>query len=645
MAVSMEYEEFKGCNNLRQDDLIILIMGPTGTGKSNFIDHLTGRAGKPGRRGGNGLRSYTSEVTAVRMKNHPKYKNRIILVDSPGFDNTQLSNQEVLETISLWLTDMCEANIFPHGIMYTHRITDNRSGEQDRNLKMFIELCRKQSAKNILFVTTMWDKIISTQEEEDLEDIRKKYWGSLLDCSTARFYNNSKSAWDTIDTILAQGDDTAKPMEHEDLEDPSKLDRDDLVIVLMGPTGTGKSNIIDNLTGQLGKRVGHSLKSCTTVVGAVRIKNHRKYGDRIVLVDTPGFDDTEKSDLEILRIISDWLVKLYEARVFLCGIMYLHRITDVRLSGSHRLNLDLLGELCGSDTAKKVVFVTTMWDELESTQLGVEREKYLKENDWLPLTGMGASIARSANTTTSAWEIVENILARPVEFVPLQLQVDMVDLKRPLVETKCARALLARAPSTDEQRKSFKKDGNFRGKSISNGTSKYEPVQKLKPDDIVIAFMGPTGSGKSNIIDNLTGAVGESKLAGSASASYTYTKRLNALRIKNHHIYGDQIVLLDTPGFGDTTRTDIEIFEMIIDWLVNAYKEKVTLAGIVYLHRITDNRMSGAYYQNLRMFDELCGEKAAANVVLVTTMWDKVEADVGEMREEDLTKNYWKKMI
>ena len=27
----------------------------------------------------------------------------------------------------------------------------------------------------------------------------------------------------------------------------------------------------------------------------------------IVLVDTPGFDDTKKSDLEILELISNWL--------------------------------------------------------------------------------------------------------------------------------------------------------------------------------------------------------------------------------------------------------------------------------------------------------------------------------------------------
>ncbi|KDR82114.1 hypothetical protein GALMADRAFT_59333 [Galerina marginata CBS 339.88] len=203
------------------------------------------------------------------------------------------------------------------------------------------------------------------------------------------------------------------------------------------------SKIIDNLTGQLGKRVGHSLKSCTTVVGAVRIKNHRKYGDRIVLVDTPGFDDTEKSDLEILRIISDWLMELCKARVFLCGIVYLHRITDMRMSGSHQRNLSMLGELCGTCAAKKVTLVTTMWDGIEPNDLGLieKKEEALKSTYWKSLLDHGASTARFQNTTASAWAVIGDILAKPVENTILHLQQEMANLKRPLEETEAAKRL------------------------------------------------------------------------------------------------------------------------------------------------------------------------------------------------------------
>jgi len=46
----------------------------------------------------------------------------------------------------------------------------------------------------------------------------------------------------------------------------------------------------------------------------------------------------------------------------------------------------------------------------------------------------------------------------------------------------------------------------------------------------------------------------------------------------------------------------------------------IRVQGIVYLHRITDNRMSGSPNCNLRVMGDLCGDKGAAGVCLVTTM-------------------------
>jgi hypothetical protein len=49
------------------------------------------------------------------------------------------------------------------------------------------------------------------------------------------------------------------------------------------------------------------MKSYTSDIRAVRVK-HPTTGDPVIFVDTPGFDDTYKSEVEILQIISDWLV-------------------------------------------------------------------------------------------------------------------------------------------------------------------------------------------------------------------------------------------------------------------------------------------------------------------------------------------------
>ena len=75
------------------------------------------------------------------------------------------------------------------------------------------------------------------------------------------------------------------------------------------------------------------------------------------------------------------------------------------------------------------------------------------------------------------------------------------------------------------------------------------------------------------------------------------------------------------------------------------YKKSIKLAGIVYLHKITDNRMAGAPHRNLRMFSQLCGDQGVKKVILVTTMWDKVKISTGAQREHDLRLNYWKGMM
>lgn len=60
------------------------------------------------------------------------------------------------------------------------------------------------------------------------------------------------------------------------------------------------------------------------------------------------------------------------------------------------------------------------------------------------------------------------------------------------------------------------------------------------------------------------------------------------------------------------------------------------LSGIIYLHRISDIRMSGSSTKSLRMFRKLCGTENMSKVSLVTTMWDKVTPEEGARRERQL---------
>lgn len=96
------------------------------------------------------------------------------------------------------------------------------------------------------------------------------------------------------------------------------------------------------------------------------------------------------------------------------------------------------------------------------------------------------------------------------------------------------------------------------------------------------------------------------------------------------------VTLVDTPGFDDTTRSDTEILILIASWMKDAYDDETRLNGVIFLHRISDVRMAGSSYKNLKMFRSLCGSVNLSHVMLVTTMWDSVTPELGSFREAEL---------
>ena len=58
--------------------------------------------------------------------------------------------------------------------------------------------------------------------------------------------------------------------------------------------------------------VGHDISSCTSalryaIVDNNQLSTHKPEGRRVIIVDTPGFDDTYEDDVKILRRIAVWL--------------------------------------------------------------------------------------------------------------------------------------------------------------------------------------------------------------------------------------------------------------------------------------------------------------------------------------------------
>jgi len=75
------------------------------------------------------------------------------------------------------------------------------------------------------------------------------------------------------------------------------------------------------------------------------------------------------------------------------------------------------------------------------------------------------------------------------------------------------------------------------------------------------------------------------------------------------------------------------------------YSAGATLAGVIYVHRISDDKFGGLAVKNFRMFRELCGEKTLKNVVLMTNMWGRVTPQQGADREQQLKDRYFNAAI
>ncbi|KAK0651102.1 P-loop containing nucleoside triphosphate hydrolase protein [Cercophora newfieldiana] len=215
------------------------------------------------------------------------------------------------------------------------------------------------------------------------------------------------------------------PVENDKLPDEAEAPHvgpDDIVIAVMGMTGAGKSTFISHFSKSA--VVGDSLMSCTSKIS---IHPARINGKDVFLVDTPGFDDTNRSDALVLGDVADWLNRSFQTGVKISGIIYLHRITDNRVGGSAAKNLVIFKKLLGEAGYSCVVIATTYWDAV-SPATGERREQELKENTrfWKELIRGGSQVWRQDSGATSAARIIEHIMSKQKR-VTLQIQVEMAN--------------------------------------------------------------------------------------------------------------------------------------------------------------------------------------------------------------------------
>ena len=146
----------------------------------------------------------------------------------------------------------------------------------------------------------------------------------------------------------------------------------------------------------------------------------------MVLVDTPGFNDTERSDTDILALLADWMKESYNDKMRLSGILYLHSISEPRMTNSILTNLRMFRKLCGDNNLKKVILVTTKWG-ITPPEDAERRDNELRSESgfWAPMIRNKSLIRRFENSAASAQALIEDILQDRTTFVPV-IQDEMV---------------------------------------------------------------------------------------------------------------------------------------------------------------------------------------------------------------------------
>ncbi|KAI6024269.1 hypothetical protein EDC04DRAFT_281911 [Pisolithus marmoratus] len=177
---------------------IVVVMGPAGSGRSNFINKL---AGVDGAKTTYELRSHAQdsikEIT-VKLPDNREY----MFVDTPGFNDPDQSARDVLHTIADWLERKYRGGVLLTGVVYTHGITERPFHRSlCKSLDIFSCICGDKAAQRVRLVTTMWDQVKDPRATENMVlQLEGNFWKPLLDAGARhmQFENSQQSAWDIV---------------------------------------------------------------------------------------------------------------------------------------------------------------------------------------------------------------------------------------------------------------------------------------------------------------------------------------------------------------------------------------------------------------------------------------------------------------
>jgi hypothetical protein len=147
------------------------------------------------------------------------------------------------------------------------------------------------------------------------------------------------------------------------------------------------------------------------------------------LIDTPGFDDSERQDADVLAEIAEFLAASYWNGIFLNGIILLQPVEGNRGYGSEKRRTRLFRRICGPDAYSHVVIGTTMWSKISNRADGFRMVEQRQDSPdfWAQLVGHGAEIVEHQDTRESALNIIRKVMHKDKTILQLQTELANAD--------------------------------------------------------------------------------------------------------------------------------------------------------------------------------------------------------------------------